>query len=88
MSKVILTGLSAIAVLGLAACGDRGEENNLAVENFEDLNATSDLNMDMNATDMNAMTDLNTTTDMNAANDMNMTGNAMGNESTNNSTGY
>jgi hypothetical protein len=79
---MILTGLSAFAALGLTACGEKAEENNLAVENVEDLNATTDLNMDMNATDMNA------TTDMNAANDMNMTGNAMGNESTNNSTGY
>lgn len=82
MSKMILTGLSAFAALGLTACGEKAEENNLAVENVEDLNATTDLNMDMNATDMNA------TTDMSAANDMNMTGNAMGNESTNNSTGY
>ena len=78
MSKMILTGLSAFAALGLAACGERAEENNIAVENVEDLNATTD--MDMNATDMNM--------DMNAANDMNMTDNAMGNESTNNSTGY
>ena len=78
MSKMILTGLSAFAALGLAACGERAEENNMAVENVEDLNATTD--MDMNATDMNM--------DMNAANDMNMTDNAMGNESTNNSTGY
>ena len=79
MSKMILTGLSAFAALGLAACGERAEENNIAVENVEDLNATTDMNMDM---------DMNAATDMNAANDMNMTDNAMGNESTNNSTGY
>jgi len=57
MSKLILTGLCAAAALGLAACGGR-EESNLAVENLEDLNAAEDMNMgmdmDMNATDMNA----------------------------------
>ena len=80
MSKLILTGLCAAAALGLAACGEKAEENNMAVENVEDLNATSDMNMDMNATDMNAM-------DMNAT-DMNMTDDAMGNEATGNSSGY
>ena len=82
MSKTILTGLSAFAALGLAACGEKAEENNMAIENVEELNTTEDMNMDMNATDMNA------TTDMNAANDMNMTATTMGNETTGNSTGY
>jgi len=56
MSKLILTGMCALAALGLAACGSK-EENNVAVENMEDLNATSeeaanmDMNMDMNATE-------------------------------------
>lgn len=56
MSKLILTGMCAVAALGLAACGSK-EENNMAVENMEDLNATSeeaanmDMNMDMNATE-------------------------------------
>jgi hypothetical protein len=75
MSKLILTGLCAAAALGLAACGEKAEENNMAVENVEDLNATSDMNMDMNATDMNAT-------------DMNMTDNSMGNDATSNSSGY
>ena len=75
MSKLIMTGLCAAAALGLAACGEKAEENNMAVENVEDLNATSDMNMDMNATDMNAT-------------DMNMTDNSMGNDATSNSSGY
>jgi galactitol-specific phosphotransferase system IIB component len=82
MSKMILTGLCAFAALGLAACGEKAEENNMAIENVEELNTTEDMNMDMNATDMNA------TPDMNAANDMIMTANTMGNETTGNSTGY
>ena len=76
MSKLILTGIVAAAALGLAAC-DRAEENNVAVENFEDLNATEDLNMDMNM-DMNAA-------DRNAADDT--TGNAAVDNTTTN-TGY
>jgi hypothetical protein len=60
----------AAASLVLAACG--GSEENLAVENVEDLNATADLNMGM---DMN--TDMNM--DMNAT-DMNATEDATGNE--------
>jgi hypothetical protein len=62
--------------LGLAACGG-AEENNMAVENIEDLNATDDMNMGM---DMNA--------DVNM--DMNMTDNAVdnatGNEAMDNTT--
>jgi len=77
MSKLILSALGATAALGLTACGEKAEENNLAVENVEELNTTEDLNMDMNATDMNAM-DMNST-DMNAT---------TGNEATGNSTGY
>ena len=55
MSKLGLTAILAGTALGLAACGG-AEENNMAVENVEDLNASEDLNMgmDMNATD-NAM---------------------------------
>ena len=75
MSKLILTGMCAVAALGLAACGSK-EENNVAVENMEDLNATSeeaanmDMNMDMNATE-------------NATE--NATGTETGNEATDNS---
>ncbi|MCL6699376.1 circumsporozoite protein [Sphingomonas sp. NSE70-1] len=65
MSKLVLTSIMAAAALGLAACGDRDQEN-MAVENVEDLNATEDMNMGM---DMN--------TDMNM--DMNMTDNSMDN---------
>ena len=56
MSKLGLTSIMAAAAFSLAACGG-GEENNMAVENVEDLNATDDMNMgmDMN-TDMNAPT--------------------------------
>jgi len=57
MAKLILTSICAAAALGLAACGG-GEENNVAVENLEDLNAVDtsmdmnmDMNMDVNATD-------------------------------------
>lgn len=55
MSKLVFTSIMAAAALGLAACGDR-DQDNMAVENVEDLNATEDMNMDMNmgATD-NAM---------------------------------
>ena len=51
MSKLVFTSIMAAAALGLAACGDR-DQDNMAVENVEDLNATEDMNMDMNA-DMN-----------------------------------
>ena len=55
MSKLGFTAILAATALGLTACGG-AEENNMAVENVEDLNASEDLNMgmDMNATD-NAM---------------------------------
>lgn len=69
MSKLILTGLFGAAALGLAACGDTSE-NNVAIENLEELNATEDMNMDMGNMDMNM--------DMNA--DMNATDNAAGND--------
>ena len=79
MSKLILTGLFGAAALGLAACGDTSE-NNVAIENLEELNATEDMNMDMGNMDMNM--------DMNA--DTNATDNAVdnttGNEATNNTT--
>lgn len=74
MSRMILAGLGAVAALGLTACGERAEENNLAVENVEDLN-TAGTTMDMNMTDVNAT-------------DMNMTDNSMVNEITDNSSGY
>ena len=64
MSKLVLASVIAVAALGLAACGSN--EENVAIENVEDLNATDDMNMSM---DMNA--------DMNM--DMNMTDNAMDN---------
>ena len=76
MSKRILaTAVTAVA-LSLTACGG-AEENNVAIENGEDLNATEDLNMGM---DMNA--DVNM--DMNA--DVNATDNATGNAATDNTT--
>lgn len=80
MSKLFLTGLCAAAALGLAACGG-GAENNMAAENFEDLNATEDMNVDMNMDmDMNAMD--------NAAESTETTGgNASGNEAVDNATG-
>lgn len=73
MSKLILTGLFAAAALGLAACGG-GEENNMAIENVEELNATGDMNMDVGNMDMNM--DMNASD--NAADDAvdNATGNA------------
>lgn len=62
MSKRILATAVAAVALSLTACG--GAEENVAVENVEDLNMTedvnmgmdmnADVNMDMNATDMNA----------------------------------
>ena len=78
MSKLIFAGFCAFAALGLTACGPKAEENNMAVENVEELNTTEDMNMDMNATDMNATTEMNASADMNA----------MGNEATSNSAGY
>jgi predicted outer membrane protein len=77
MSKLILTGLCAVAALGLAACGTK-EENNVAVENMEDLNATSEEAANM---DMNMNMDVNATEN---ATD-NMTNTETGNEATNNS---
>ena len=71
MSKLILTSIMAAAALGLAACGDRDQEN-VAVENVEDLNAAADMNMGM---DMN--TDMNM--DMNMDSNMGTTDNAMDN---------
>lgn len=72
MSKRILATAVAAAALSLTACGG-AEENNVAIENVEDLNATEDLNMGM---DMNA--------DMNM--DMNATDNMTGNEAIDNTT--
>jgi hypothetical protein len=76
MSKRILAAAVTAVALSLTACGG-AEENNVAIENVEDLNATEDLNMGM---DMNA--DVNM--DMNA--DVNATDNATGNEATDNTT--
>ena len=76
MSKLVFTSIMAAAALGLAACGG-AEENNMAVENFEDLNATDDMNMGM---DMNA--DMNM--DMGATD--NATDNAVGNTAENSAT--
>jgi len=71
MSKLVLASAIAVATLGLAACGSN--EENVAIENVEDLNATDDMNMSM---DMNA--------DMNM--DMNMTDNAVDNTTDNSAT--
>ena len=76
MSKRILAAAVTAVTLSLTACGG-AEENNMAVENVEDLNASEDLNMGM---DMNA--DVNM--DMNA--DVNATDNAAVNEATDNTT--
>jgi hypothetical protein len=76
MSKRILAAAVAAVALSLTACGG-ADENNMAVENVEDLNATEDLNMGM---DMNA--DVNM--DMNA--DVNAMDNTTANEVTDNTT--
>lgn len=79
MSKLILTSLCAAVALGLAACGETTEEN-IATENLEDLNATTeDMNMDMGNMDMNM--DMNATD--NAAD--NAMDDATGNEAIDNS---
>jgi hypothetical protein len=65
----------AATALGLAACGG-AEENNVAVENYEDLNTVEDMNVGM---DMN--TDVNM--DMNATE--NATDNTLDNSATTNS---
>jgi hypothetical protein len=75
MSKLGFTAILAATALGLTACGG-AEENNMAVENVEDLNASEDLNMGM---DMNA--DMNM--DMNVTD--NVTDNAADNSATTNS---
>jgi hypothetical protein len=67
MSKLVLTSIMAAAALGLAACGG-AEENNMAIENVEELNATDGMNMGM---DMNA--------DMNMDMNMGATDNAVDN---------
>ena len=79
MSKLGLKTILAAAAMGLAACGE-SQENNMAIENVEDLNATEDMNigMDMNA-DMNA--DMNMGTDMNTMD--NATANALDNATDN-----
>ena len=73
--------LVAGAALAVAACSSNDNANNTmnVDENLTttDMNATTDLNMDMNATDAN-MT-------MNAADGMNTTENAMVNDMTTNS---
>jgi hypothetical protein len=71
LKRILATAVAAFA-LSLTAC-DRAEENNVAVENVEDLNATDDMNMGM---DMNA--------DVNM--DMNATDNMTGNEAADNTT--
>ena len=76
MSKLRLTAVLAATALSLTACGG-AEENNMAVENVEDLNASGDLNMGM---DMNA--DMNM--DMNATD--NATDNAVDNATDNSAT--
>ena len=69
MSKrIFATAVTAVA-LSLTACGG-AEENNMAVENVEDLNAADDMNMGM---DMNADMNMDINADMNA--DSNATGN-------------
>ena len=74
MSKLMMVTALTAAAFSLAACG-RAEENDMAVENIEDLNATEDMNMDIGNMDMNM--------DMNATD--NAVDNATANESTDNS---
>lgn len=82
MKKLILSAACATASLGLAACGyDKDEYNNQAGYNADETNySDTGANYEAPANDMN-MTDMN---------DMNMTGdgNAAGNETAGNSTGY
>ena len=77
MSKLIMVTALTAAAFSVAACG-RAEENNMAVENIEDLNATDDMNMDAGNMDMNM--------DMNATDNMvdNATEHATGNEAIDN----
>jgi hypothetical protein len=82
MSKLILAGLCAITALGMAGCKG-AEENNMAIENLEDLNATGDMNMGMENMDMNM--GMNATE--NAAESTETTGGATGNEAVDNATG-
>lgn len=69
MSKRIFATAATAVALSLTACGG-AEENNMAVENVEDLNAADDMNMGM---DMNADMNMDINADMNA--DSNATGN-------------
>ena len=73
ITKLLAT---AAGLAALTACG--GGETNTAENmdaNLTDMNAGMDANLDMNATDMNAMNmDMNAT-DMNAGADMNATAN-------------
>lgn len=71
MSKLMMVTALTAAAFSVAACG-RAEENNMAVENIEDLNATEDMNMDIGNMDMNM--------------DMNATDNAIENTTANEST--
>jgi hypothetical protein len=74
MSKLFLSGIFAAAALGLTACSEKAEENNMAVENLEEVTTTEDANMAMDNMDMNM--------------DMNATDNAMtGNDAADNATG-
>lgn len=78
MSKLMMVTALTAAAFSVAACG-RAEENNMAVENIEDLNATDDMNMDIGNMDMNM--------DMNATDNAvdNATDNAAANDSADNS---
>jgi len=79
MSKLKLAAAITAAALGLVAC--RGaEENNVAVENLEEMNAVEDMNMDMGNMDV----DMNDVNGMNAVDDA--VDNATANETTDNST--
>ena len=69
MSKRIFATAATAVALSLTACGG-AEENNMAVENVEDLNAADEMNMGM---DMNADMNMDINADMNA--DSNATGN-------------
>ena len=78
MRKLLLAGVCATA-LGLAACGDRDEANNM------DATLNDEMNMDMNATDMNMDMNMDmNATDMNM--DMNATDNATMDEQVDNTT--
>ena len=76
MSKLMMVTALTAAAFSVAACG-RAEENNMAVENIEDLNATNDMNMDFGNMDMNATDNaVDNATDNTTGNELDNTANS------------